>query len=121
MYVGTGVQIGAILKDKDWIGRLIVVAGMWNSGRNGRQRSTKKKGTSRGVQGKETKKIYRDTDFNFKRWRARFIWILGVQQFVLFALGDVSSLFLTNSDCLSKRIQLICTLGVQELSCCVFG
>ena len=44
-----------------------------------------------------------------------------MQQFVLFVLGDVLYLPLTNPDCLSKRIQLIWTLSVQDLSCCVSG
>ena len=44
-----------------------------------------------------------------------------MQEFVLFVFGDVLYLPLTNSDCLSKPIQLSWTLGVQELSCCVSG
>ena len=44
-----------------------------------------------------------------------------MQQFVFFVLGDVLYLPLTNSDCLSKRIQLIWTLSVHDLSCCVSG
>ena len=44
-----------------------------------------------------------------------------MQQFVLFVLDDVPSLFPTISNWLRRRIQLIWTLGVQELFCCVWG
>ena len=58
-------------------------------------------------------------DFQFQAVETRFIWILGMQEFVLFVLDDVLYLPLKISDCISKRIQLIWTLGVQELSCYV--
>ena len=51
-------------------------------------------------------------DFQFQAVETRFIWILGMQEFVLFVLDDVLYLPLKISDCISKRIQLIWTLGV---------